>query len=57
MFLGLIFIEPDWGATVLLATVCGLMLYLAGTKLRFIVPPVLALGAAGGFCCRQTPCA
>ncbi|GIT05605.1 MAG: hypothetical protein CM1200mP29_10160 [Verrucomicrobiota bacterium] len=23
--LGLIFIEPDWGATVLLATVCGMM--------------------------------
>ena len=49
LFLGLVFVEPDWGATVLLATVCGLMLFLAGTKLRFIVPPVLVLGTAGGF--------
>ncbi|MEC8973359.1 MAG: putative lipid II flippase FtsW [Verrucomicrobiota bacterium] len=53
LFLGLIFIEPDWGATVLLATVCGLMLFLAGTKLRFIIPPVIALGAAGGFLLSQ----
>jgi len=53
LFLGLIFIEPDWGATALLATVCGLMLFLAGTKLRFIVPPVIALGAAGIFLLSQ----
>ena len=53
LFLGLIFIEPDWGATALLATVCGLMLFLAGTKLRFIVPPVIALGAVGGFLLSQ----
>jgi len=53
LFLGLIFIEPDWGATALLATVCGLMLFLAGTKLRFMVPPVIVLGAAGGFLLSQ----
>ncbi|HJO09827.1 MAG TPA: putative lipid II flippase FtsW [Verrucomicrobiota bacterium] len=53
LFLGLVFIEPDWGATVLLATVCGLMLFLAGSKLRFIVPPVLVLGTAGGFLLSQ----
>jgi len=53
LFLGLIFIEPDWGATVLLAMVCGLMLFLAGTKLRFIIPPVVMLGAAGGFLLSQ----
>ena len=53
LFLGLIFIEPDWGATVLLATVCGLMLFLAGTKMRFIIPPVVAFGAAGGFLLSQ----
>jgi cell division protein FtsW len=55
LFLGLIFIEPDWGATVLLAVVCGMMLILAGTKLRFIVPPVLALGAVGGYLLSQNP--
>ena len=53
LFLGLIFIEPDWGATALLATVCGLMLFMAGTKLRFMVPPVIVLGAAGGFLLSQ----
>ena len=53
LFLGLIFIEPDWGASALLATVCGLMLFLAGTKLRFMVPPVIVLGAAGGFLLSQ----
>ena len=53
LFLGLIFIEPDWGATALLATVCGLMLFLAGTKLRFMVPPVISLGAVGGFLLSQ----
>jgi cell division protein FtsW len=55
LFLGLIFIEPDWGATVLLAVVCGMMLILAGTKLQFIVPPVLALGAVGGYLLSQNP--
>ena len=53
LFLGLIFIEPDWGATALLATVCGLMLFLAGTKLRFMVPPVIVLGVAGSFLLSQ----
>ena len=53
LFLGLIFIEPDWGATALLATVCGLMLFLAGTKLRFMVLPVIVLGVAGSFLLSQ----
>ncbi len=53
LFLGLIFIEPDWGATALLAVVCGMLLFLAGTKLRFLVPPVIMLGAAGGFLLSQ----
>jgi cell division protein FtsW len=43
--LGLIFVEPDRGTTVLLATVGGSLLILAGSRLTFIVPPVL-LGAA-----------
>lgn len=44
--LGLIFIEPDRGSTILLATVCVIMLLLAGVQFRFIIPPVL-VGAAG----------
>jgi cell division protein FtsW len=38
----LILREPDFGSTMLLATVCGVLLVLAGAKLRFVVPPVIA---------------
>jgi cell division protein FtsW len=41
--LGLIFIEPDRGCTILLAAVCGMMLIIAGARLRFIIPPALLL--------------
>jgi cell division protein FtsW len=44
--LGLIFIEPDRGQTILLAAVSGSMLLIAGARWRFILIPVL-LGAAG----------
>jgi cell division protein FtsW len=46
LMLGLIFVEPDRGTTVLLAAVSGSMLLLAGVRWRYIVPPVL-LGIAG----------
>lgn len=44
--LGLIFVEPDRGTTILLAAVSGAMLMLAGVQWRFIIPPVV-LGAVG----------
>jgi cell division protein FtsW len=44
--LGLIFIEPDRGTTILMAGVCAEMLLIAGVRWKFIVPPVLA-GLAG----------
>jgi cell division protein FtsW len=44
--LGLIFVEPDRGTTVLLAAVAGAMLLVAGVQWRYIVPPIL-LGAVG----------
>jgi cell division protein FtsW len=44
--LGLVFIEPDRGTTVLLATVSGAMLLVAGVRWKFLVPPVL-LSLAG----------
>ena len=53
LFLGLIFIEPDWGATALLAAVCGLMLILAGTKIRYMAPPVIGVMCAGGYLLSQ----
>ena len=44
--LGLIFIEPDRGTTILLAAVGGTMLMLAGVRWLHVIPPVLAAGAA-----------
>ncbi len=44
--LGLIFIEPDRGTTILLAAVSGTMLMIAGVRWRHVIPPVLAAGAA-----------
>jgi cell division protein FtsW len=42
--LGLIFVEPDRGTTILMASVTGLMLVIAGVRWRFIIPPVLCAG-------------
>ncbi|HXT12445.1 MAG TPA: putative lipid II flippase FtsW [Candidatus Angelobacter sp.] len=42
----LIIREPDFGSTILLATVCGAMLLLAGVRFRYILPPIMA-GVAG----------
>jgi len=44
--LGLIFVEPDRGTTILLAAVSGAVLLLAGVQWKFIVPPVM-LAVAG----------
>jgi cell division protein FtsW len=46
LVLGLIFVEPDRGTTILLAAVSGSMLLLAGVRWKYILPPV-ALAAAG----------
>jgi cell division protein FtsW len=44
--LGLIIVEPDFGTTMLLASVSLMMLFVAGMKWRFILPPFI-LGAVG----------
>ncbi len=44
--LGMIFIEPDRGTTILLASVTGTMLFLAGVRWLHLIP-VGALGLAG----------
>jgi cell division protein FtsW len=46
LMLGLVFVEPDRGTTILLAAVSGTMLLIAGVRWKYIIPPVL-LGAAG----------
>src|ERR1035437_4471497 len=40
--LGLVFVEPDRGTTILLAAVGGTMLILAGVRWMHLIPPVLA---------------
>jgi cell division protein FtsW len=44
--LGLIFIEPDYGSTMLLAAVSAILLLLAGVRWKYFVPPLVA-GVAG----------
>ena len=39
--LGLIFVEPDRGTTILLAAVAGTMLLIAGVRWHYIVPPLI----------------
>jgi cell division protein FtsW len=40
--LGLVFVEPDRGTTILLAAVSATMLLLAGVRWKYFVPPVVA---------------
>jgi cell division protein FtsW len=51
LVLGLIFVEPDRGCTILLASVCGVMLIVAGVRLSYLVAPValLMVGLAFSF--------
>src|SRR6266542_7009677 len=44
--LGLIFLEPDWGTTLLLASVSGTMLLVAGVRWRYFFPPLITGAAA-----------
>ena len=53
--LGLIFIEPDRGCTILLALVSGVMLVIAGVRLSFLLPPVLLLMAGLGLSFMHDP--
>ena len=45
--LGLIFVEPDRGCTILLAAVCGVMLVVGGARLSYLILPAALL--VGGF--------
>jgi cell division protein FtsW len=49
LVLGLIFPEPDRGATILLAVVSGTMLLIAGVRWHFILPPAFAAAGALAF--------
>jgi cell division protein FtsW len=43
--LALIFLEPDWGTTLLLASVGLAMMYMSGTRLLYLIPAII-LGAS-----------
>ena len=49
LVLGLIFIEPDRGTTILLASVAGVMLLIGGVRSMFIAAPMLAVVVGLGF--------
>jgi cell division protein FtsW len=49
LMLGLIFVEPDRGQTILLAAVTGAMLLVAGVRWRFMLVPVFFGAAALAF--------
>ena len=42
LVLGLIFVEPDRGTTILMAAVSGTMLIIAGVRWTYVVPPAVA---------------
>jgi cell division protein FtsW len=48
MTLGLIVVEPDVGNTLVLAVVSGILLLVAGVRLRYFLPPVLAVAVGVG---------
>jgi cell division protein FtsW len=55
LVLGLIFIEPDRGTTILLAAVGGAILLVAGVKLKYVVPPFVAGAIALGISLYHDP--
>jgi len=53
--LGLIFVEPDRGTTILLATVSGVMLLIAGVRWIYLMPPITGGMAALAISLCQDP--
>lgn len=47
--LALVFLEPDYGTTLLMAGVCGVMLVVAGVRLRSFLPMALIILAVVGY--------
>lgn len=42
---GLVFVEPDRGTSILLASVSGMVLIIAGVQIKYFLPPVVGAGA------------
>lgn len=49
VILGLIFIEPDRGTTILMAAISGLLLLVAGATWKYFIPPVVTAATALAF--------
>jgi cell division protein FtsW len=52
---GLIFLEPDVGNALVLATVSGILLLISGIRLRYFLPPVLIVAIGIGAFIYHTP--
>jgi len=52
---GLIFKEPDVGNALVIATVSGMMLLIAGIRLKYFLPPVIAVALAVSAFIYQNP--
>ncbi len=55
LLLGLIFVEPDRGTTILMGAVVAAMLLLAGVRFRCLIPPFMAGGIALAFSILHDP--
>ncbi len=55
LFVGLVFLEPDWGTAILLAALGGAMLLLAGVRWLHVLPPILAGVAVVSFMLWENP--
>jgi cell division protein FtsW len=53
--LALVFLEPDWGTTALLAAVSGIVLLVAGVRWKFLVPPLLVGAVSFGVLLLNNP--
>jgi cell division protein FtsW len=52
---GLIFLEPDAGTTILCLTLTGTLLFLAGTRLVYLLPPLIVVCVAFGLFLKYDP--
>jgi cell division protein FtsW len=53
--LGLIYHQPDWGTTILLAAVSGIMLLVAGVRWRYVMPLAISAVAVLGYALWHNP--
>ncbi len=55
LYFGLILLQPDFGTAFLYAAVGGVLLFLAGASLKYLVPTAIAGGVSFGFAIANDP--